>query len=374
MTAGSRSSRCGTCHQRAKCSQYSKKANQLSWLVVHRATVSRSAAARKTHVACLILSLFLVLTSLAAVAQTPDAIRSTLVHGLIVTAHGQPVARAVVQVLDLRGITMAMGFTDNSGRFALTTPGKPGVYLVLAEKELQIGNERVTLDQTDRAVTIELPATAVSGASTSQGMYTVSAQELSVPAKARVHLKLARQEFSKSNFAEAEREIAQALKADSIWAAPFCMRALLRLASKDLDGAIEDALHALALDPDEADAYVALATAYNSLSEFGKAEAAARAALGMRPDSWQGRLELAKSLYGEAQFVLALRELDGLDKDFPDVHLVRADVLQCLQRSQEAAEEFRQFLREAPNDLRSRQIRRIVSQASMTATPASSRQ
>jgi tetratricopeptide (TPR) repeat protein len=199
-------------------------------------------------------------------------------------------------------------------------------------------------------------------------MYTVSAQELRVSAKARAHLKLAQREFSRSNFAGARREVDQALQADSICAPAFSMRALLRLASRDLNGAIEDAARALALDPTGADADVALATAYNSLGEFQKAEDAARQALGMRPDFWQGRLELAKAFYGQDRLVLALGELDELNKDFPDVHLVRANILIRLNRTEEATTEFSQFLHEAPNDPRSEQIQRTVNRASATTT------
>jgi len=206
----------------------------------------------------------------------------------------------------------------------------------------------------------------------SRDMYTVSTQELRVPARARAHLKLAQREFRRSNFAGARKEIDQALQVDSICAPAFSMRALLRLASRDLNGAIEDATRALALDPTEVDANVALATAYNSLGEFQKAEAAAQQTLGIRPDFWQGRLELAKAYYGQDRLVLALRELDDLNKDFPDVHLVRANILTRLNRSEEATIEFSQFLREARDDPRREQIQRIVNRATATDTSAPS--
>jgi tetratricopeptide (TPR) repeat protein len=150
------------------------------------------------------------------------------------------------------------------------------------------------------------------------------------------------------------------------------MRALLRLASRDFNGAIENATRAIALDPNESDAYVALATAYNSLTEFQKAEAIAQRALGTRPDFWQGRLELAKAFYGQGRLVPALRELDELNRDFPDVHLVRANILMRLNRGAEAMLEFRQFLREAPGDPRSEQVERIVKRASAAAPPTPS--
>jgi tetratricopeptide (TPR) repeat protein len=140
----------------------------------------------------------------------------------------------------------------------------------------------------------------------------------------------------------------------------------LRLALRDFSGAIEDATLALTLDPGEADACVALATAYNSRGEFQMAEAAALRALAMRPDFWQGRLELAEAFYGQGRLILALRELDELNKDFPDTHLVRGNILVLLSRSEEAAKEFSQFLHEAPNDPRKEQVKSIVSRSSDT--------
>jgi tetratricopeptide (TPR) repeat protein len=381
MPAGSRSSGCRICYEHTQCRWYSKKVNQLSRLGVE---VSSLAIARRTPSACfvfagllvltpLVLTL-LVLTSRPAVAQTPDASRRTLIHGLVVTAQGQPVARATVEVRDLRGMEIASGFTDAAGGFAITLAAKPGEYMLLAEKDLQIGDERIILDQPDREVTIALPAASGSTLATRQQAYTVSVQELRAPARALAHLKLAQEEFSELNFAGAEREVDQALRVNSTCAAAFSMRALLRLASRDFNGAIEAATRSVVLDPAEADAYVALATAYNSSGDFSKAELAAQRALGMRPEFWQSRLELAKAFYGQGRLLQGLRELDELNKDFPDVHLVRANILVQLHRSEEAAKEFGQFLREAPRDPRREQVKRIVSQASATDTLTSSRQ
>jgi tetratricopeptide (TPR) repeat protein len=356
MGADSRSSRWGIWRKCTKCCWYSKKANRLSWISFEGGTLP----------ACLVLAL----TSLAAVGQTADPTPRTLIHGLIMTAQGYPVVRATVEVRDLRGMKVATGFTDTTGSFAITTAAQPGEYVLLAAKELQLGDRRITLDQADREVTMALPFAAALNAA--QQTYTVSAQELRVPAGARAHLKLAQDKFARSNFAGAQREIDRALQVDPTCAAAFSMRALLRLSSKDFNGAIEDATHAAALDPTEAHAYLALATAYNSVSDFQNAEGAAQQALGMRPDLWQGRLEMAKALYGEGRLVLALRELDELNKDFPDVHLVRANTLVGLTRRAEAAQEFALFLREAPNDRRSGQVRKIVAGINEPAPPAAS--
>lgn len=358
MVADSRPSRWRVWHKRTNCRSYTKKVNQFSWLAFKCGTFP----------ACAAFLLFLLLASFATAAETPDSSRRTFIHGLIATAQGQPVARATVELRDLRGIKMAVGSTDDTGTFALTTTANPGQYILLITKDLQISDERITVDQGDREVAIALPVTSGSAAMKLQQTYTVSTQQLRVPEKARAHLKLAQQEFSGSNLSGAEKEIDQALQIDSMCAAAFSMRAVLRLAARDPRRAIEDATRALAIDSDEEEAYVALATAYNSLNEFQTAETAAQQALGRQPDFWQGRLELAKALYGEGRFVLALRELDELSNDFPDVHLVRANILSRLDRGQEAAEEFSQFLRQAPNDPRSEQVKRIIADSTQRAT------
>jgi predicted RNA polymerase sigma factor len=81
---------------------------------------------------------------------------------------------------------------------------------------------------------------------------------------------------------------------------------------------------------------------------------------------------MAKSLYGRGEYVPALSVLERVDKDFPDVHLVRADLLMCLGRSREAIEQFTLFLKQAPTDSRGAQVRQIVATAGQTSLSTNS--
>jgi tetratricopeptide (TPR) repeat protein len=191
--------------------------------------------------------------------------------------------------------------------------------------------------------------------------YAVSARTLGIPAKARKHLDAAHQEFSKMNVGEALRHIDAALQADPGCAQAFSMRAFIRLAQNNPGEAADDARRAIALEPPDPESFIALAMSYNSLKKFQKAEEAAHQALRLLPESWQGRLELAKSLYGQGEFVLALRELDSEPVNFPDTHLVRGNVLIRLGRNQEAGEEFRAFVQQDPGDPRAQQVNHIIS-------------
>jgi tetratricopeptide (TPR) repeat protein len=192
---------------------------------------------------------------------------------------------------------------------------------------------------------------------------TVSLAQLSIPAKVVKHLESAQKRFTNRDMPGTMVEIGRALKIDPNCARGFSLRSFVKLAENDFDGAIEDAVRAVALDPHDAESYLALATAYNDAKEFSSAGEAALLAVNIAPNVWQGRLELAKSFYGQGQFVLALNALNLIHTDFPDVHLVRADVLMQLERSREAAEEFKLFVTQSPNDARDERIRQIVAHA-----------
>ena len=190
--------------------------------------------------------------------------------------------------------------------------------------------------------------------------YVVSVSHLKVPEKAASHLEAAQKRFAKMQLAQATMEIDRAIEIYPSFAQAFCMRALVSLAEKDFTGSVENAAHAISLDGADAYSWVALATAFNSLNEWPEAEAAAGQALSLNPSAWQGRLELAKSFYGQAKFALALHILDQVNRDIPDAHLVRANSLIRLGRPQEAARQFSVFLQEAPGDPRGDQIRQIL--------------
>ena len=350
MDAG-RFNRVGPCSQNKNPKRDSNKVNKVNRV--------RASNPLPSHLLCLLLLLLLfLLTSISLAAQAPTVNRR-VIHGAIVTVQGEPVSGAMVEVRDLHGMQMGRTLTDGAGSFEFNMTAAPGEYIVFASKEPQVRDERIALDRPDVEITIALPP--ASNAAPEPPHDTVSAAQLSVPAKAWKHLESAHAQFSKGDMAEAAVEIDQAMTVDPACAEAFSMRAFIRLAGRDAAGALEDARHAVLLDPHDAESFVALAMSYNALKEFQSAAEAAGHALSIRPDSWQGRLEMAKSLYRQDELIPALRELELVHTDFPDVHLVRGSVLLGLDRGPEAAEEFDLFLREAPLDPRNRQIRGLVA-------------
>ena len=193
--------------------------------------------------------------------------------------------------------------------------------------------------------------------------YRISVSQLRLPKKAAVHVRTAESRFERQQYQQAAAEIDRAIDIDPSFAGAFRLKALVQLAEKDFTGAVESAAHAIKLEGADAYSWIALATAFNSLNEWPEAEAAAGQALALDPLAWQGRLELAKSLYGQRKFVLCLNALDQVSQDVPDIYLVRANSLMRLGRTQEAAQQYSLFLEKSPGDSRSEQIRQILSRS-----------
>ncbi len=323
---------------------------------VNRHNLLRARARRRRLFLCASVVL-LMWVAIDASGQLPDLRKGQLLYGSILTAQGEPAAAVTVEMRDLRGIKVASAVTNNAGNFQMTGKAEPGEYVLVALRTFQIQDRPIRLDRPGLEVNLALPADSGKSPRMPAG-YTVSAKQLQIPARAKAHLVAAHREFTKMRFDRARQEVDSALGADPTFGHAFAMRAFIKLAQKDPQGAKEDAEHATLLDPDDTESFIALAMSDNSLKDFDKAADAAQRALSVNPASWQGRLELAKSYYGEGELIRALCEMDSADIDFPDAHLVRANVLVSLSRNQEAKDEFDAFLREAPQDPRVAEVRR----------------
>lgn len=196
--------------------------------------------------------------------------------------------------------------------------------------------------------------------------YNVSVQQLKVSSRARAHLERAQKAFAEANMPQALKEVERTLVSDPQCAQAFIMRSLVKLALKDAEGAAVDSGEATTLDPNDGYAFLVLATAYNFHGETDAAITAARQALRLSSDLWQAHLEIAKALYQQKRFESALHELETLQVNFPDVHLVRGDVFMMLGRRKEGSDEFRLFLLQAPSDPRVAKIRQIVADSDRT--------
>lgn len=284
---------------------------------------------------------------------------SKLVRGVLTTLDGNPLSGATVEIFDHAGVQVARSVTDSDGQFAIVTDAAAGEYQLIVTNSGQLNAEWVQLGRTD--LNIKLAVSPVQKG-LDQAEHTISARQLAMPSKTRARIAAAQKKFDEGNISGAIHQLNTALTLSPSCSEAWSMRAFIRLSDRDLAGAIRDASRASELDRNNAEALVALGTALNSQKSFDTAESNLRRALALNPGSWQAQLELAKAWYGQKRFVMALRQLDLIPRDFPDIHLVRANILMNLGRKREGAEEFEVFLRAVPGDRRAAQIKAIMAE------------
>lgn len=137
--------------------------------------------------------------------------------------------------------------------------------------------------------------------------------------------------------------------------------ALLKAGRKD--EAEKELLEALRLGgPPRASFY--LATLYNDAGRFAEGEAAARRAVEADTPSWEALHELARAqLYlgqtdqAEANARAALKLKNS---GFPQLHLTLANIYVKSERYRLAADEFRRFLKEAPQHPQADRVRQVL--------------
>lgn len=304
---------------------------------------------------------FLLIVSICSTSSVSagEMGRLKLIRGVLTTSDEKAIVGATVEILDRSGKTVAKSLSDPNGEFEVQTDAAPGEYELIVTNSDQFNAERVQIGRTDLNIRLRVSA-APTGVN--HALYKISARQLAISPKTRARIAAAQDKFEKGNISEALTELDTAGRLSPSCSEAWSMRAFIKLADRDVAGAINDASHALDLDRTNPEAYLALGSAYNSENDFDRAETNLRRALGLNPDSWQAKLELAKTWYGQKRHVIALRQLDLIRSDFPDVHLLRANILISLGRKQEGAEQFAIFLRAVPSDRRAPQIRQIIGE------------
>jgi Tfp pilus assembly protein PilF len=322
---------------------------------------SHSRHHNKVHRVLRVWFVGLICAGIASYAVTPQTVSAQkLLLGIVTTQDAQPLAKATVEIVDALGNSVGKSETDSDGRFEIITDSPAGGYELIITHRGQLNAEQISLARSELRVNV-IVATSTANKS-GDSRYTVSARQLSISERTRARLTAAQRDFERGRTSGAMEQLQAVMEMSPSCSEAWSMRAFIRMSMRDIAGATADALHAQELDSGNADAFLALASAYNASRMFPEAETALQRALQLRPNSWQARLELAKTWYGERRFALALRQLELIERDFPDVHLVRANTLVSLGRNSEAAKEFRTFLQEAPTDSRALQIQQIVAQ------------
>jgi Tfp pilus assembly protein PilF len=292
-----------------------------------------------------------------------DALNS--LSGSVRSADDKPLKDVRVELHEASsGSSVGAVYSSSSGNFEFSHI-RAGNYEVIATSGVQEVHERVEVTGMGNLVNLRLPITTA--ASDGNGRNSVSVAQYKVPDKAREELKKAREATVKQKPEEAQKHIARALEIYPKYADALTLRGILKLDSKDNNGAIADLQQAIDYDGSCAMAYLVMGAVFNGQGQFDDAVRALQHGEALAPNSWQAYFEMGKSLVGKLQYEDALGQLNKAQAlapaDYPLIHLVKAHAMLALNNYGDAMDELQQYLQKDPRGPNSEQAQKMLAQA-----------
>ncbi len=293
------------------------------------------------------------------------------VTGTVRTLDDKPVQDAVIEVRDSQGALVGQVYSNPAGGFSVTEL-RPGIYGVTARAGLSEAHERIVVQGMQAFVTLRLPNSTDSTAGNSA---SVSVAEMKVPDKARAAFRKGQEAFNRGDAEDARKQADRALKIYPDYAQALTLRGILSLQLHKNEDARQDLEKAVQLDPNYGMGFIALGSEYNVLDRYDDALHVLDRGVSLSPNMWQGYFERARSFLGKRQFANALTELNKtaqfIIRDFPLIHLLRANALIGVQNYLSAETELQTYLDQAPQGEDVDSARRVLSRIQAITANAS---
>jgi len=291
---------------------------------------------------------------------------SNSVSGSVRGADNRPLGNVHVELRDATGSIVGAVSTGNGGEFEFRQIAQ-GTYHVIATAGVDQAEERVDVNSWTTTVNLRLSGSGSKPAPNDGAGGTVSVAQYRVPERAREELRKAREASTKGKVTEAQNHVARALEIYPKYADALTMRAILKLAARNAEGAVQDLEQAIQYDGSYAMAYLVLGSAFNSEAKFDDAIRALQRGETLSPDAWQGYFEMGKAYLGKTDYAAALHELNRAQSlappDYPLIHLIRAHVLMQLDRYAEAVTDLQTYLEKNPEGADAELAQKMLDEA-----------
>ena len=298
--------------------------------VLYSAQVSRGCPMSRLHIGPIVLFLLSARVLFPPCSDAwqfngsrPDDNNLTINGNVYYDDGNQPAANVMVQLQGSDGNSRQQEETTDSGWFEFRRLGG-GTYVLLVDVQ---GYERVamTVDMSfmpEKGVVLRLKS--LSGATKAAGAGSVSAHELSMPAKARDLMSAGKKKF----YAEKNAEGALGDFQSAITAAPGYYEAYYQVGMAYVSlGKRDDAetsfRKSIELSGDKyCEAYVGLGTLMLDRLDFAQGEKTLRRGVELNPDYWLGQYELGRALLNQDKLAEALKSADQAKSLAPSAAIV----------------------------------------------------
>jgi tetratricopeptide (TPR) repeat protein len=273
------------------------------------------------------------------------------VTGTVCDLHNHPIENARVGLhSSSTGAIVATTYTKSNGLFQFSNL-QPGTYEVEATIGLSQTSQSANITPGGQYnATLRIPDAGPDYA----GPATVSVADMKVPGKARNELRKAQENMSRKKFAEARKELLKAIDLYPNYAKAHMQLGVLDMMEGNLPDASRELETSVKFDPNAPIAFVALASAYNTMHHYLDAESALESASRLAPMAWQIHFELSRAKLGERNFAASVQEVDKAMKlcqsDIPGLHLLKAKALLALRDYPKAEAELEQYIRNVPQE------------------------
>jgi Tfp pilus assembly protein PilF len=307
-------------------------------------------------------------------AQMQGGNHSIEVH--ITDQKGQPLnATLRVQVLSNGGMRLAEAYSNREQGVADFEGFNDGTFrLLITGPEIEpvsVSFQIYATEGTHREyVKVDLKNNAPPGSDASAGGDpTVSAQDLSVPDKARDEFSKGMEAYARGDVREAQDDLEQAVAIYPNYVRAHNNLGVLLLKAGLKVKAFVEFSKAVELDPKFAPGYVNQAKVSISDGNFAEAEPALKKAIEADPSSLSAMHLLCQTEFAQKeypQFLQTARHVHQLTRepDYSDLHLVSGEILVGEGKNREAAEEYQMFVDENPNDPRVPKVKSLISRLS----------
>ena len=269
-----------------------------------------------------------------------------------------------VELRQFNGPTVGQVFTSQNGNFTFNNLPADTYDVIIERAGFERIDQQVSLTSNLSGIELELRRTREN---TIAGSQVVSARELSIPHKAHDAMEKGMGLlYQKSDYPGSLKQFQLAIKNYPDYYEAYSQMGMAYMKMGDAANSEESLRKSIALSKDRyVDGYFILAKLLTDGKRFADAEAAARKAVELNANSWQGQFELARASYGMNHLTDAEESATTaakLQPDHPETYLMLANIHGRTRNFAKLVEDLNAFLKLDPNGPQADQARQTRQQ------------